>query len=307
MSPDFDRPTRVLTYAVAAAILLAAVAAVAALRRRPVTAATPPPVRLSAPAIVDAPPPPDPHVLRVCADPNNLPFTNRQEAGFENAIGQIVARDLGRRVEVLLGAAAARVHPHDIEGRLLRRRPWCPRALRDGSPHQAVLPIDVRFFVTRRGRAARLRSLDDPRLKRIRIGVEMTGEDYENPPALQALASRHIIDNVRGYLVYGDYSTPNPPRQVIDAVSDGEVDVAIAWGPLAGYFAQQSSVPLDVSPVLPARADPALPFAFDISMGVRRGDTALHDALDRVLASRAPEIRQILRRFGVPLLARRAE
>ena len=135
----------------------------------------------------------------------------------------------------------------------------------------------------------------------------MTGEDYENPPALQALASRHIIDNVRGYLVYGDYSTPNPPRQVIDAVSDGEVDVAIAWGPLAGYFAQQSSVPLDVSPVLPARADPALPFAFDISMGVRRGDTALHDALDRVLASRAPEIRQILRRFGVPLLARRAE
>jgi mxaJ protein len=107
---------------------------------------------------------------------------------------------------------------------------------------------------------------------------------------------------VRGYLVYGDYSTPNPPRRVIDAVSSGQVDTAIAWGPLAGYFAKQSTVPLEVTPVGPHRDGPALPFEFDIAMGVRRGDNALHDALDRVLARRAAQIRQILERFGVPLL-----
>ena len=152
MSPDSDCPTRVLTFAVAAAILLAAVAAVAALRRRPVTAATPPPARLSAPAIVDAPPPYS-HALRVCADLKILPFTNRQEAGFENAIGHIRGVRTGRRVENHRAPQRRwTFYPHDIEGRLLRRRPWCPRALRDGSPHQAVLPIDRPYvFVTRRG------------------------------------------------------------------------------------------------------------------------------------------------------------
>ena len=102
-------------------------------------------------------------------------------------------------------------------------------------------------FVTRRDRRMRLRSLDDPRLRRLRIGIQITGTDYENPPAAQALASRHITGNIHGYTVYGDYSTPDPPRGIMDAVAAGDVDVAIVWGPLAGYFASREPAPLELT------------------------------------------------------------
>jgi mxaJ protein len=279
--------------------------AVVAHRRTAIADAHVPPVHLSARAVVETPPPPDPHALRVCADPNNLPFTNDRGEGFENAIAQIVARDLERRLEYYWQPQRRGFI------RTTLKAGYCDVVL--GVPAQFEMARPTRpyyrstyVFVTRRGHGTPVRSLDDPRLKQFRIGVEMTGEDYENPPAVQALAARHIIDNVRGYLVYGDYSMPNPPRRVIDAVSSGQVDTAIVWGPLAGYFAKESRVPLDVVAVTPQRDGPALPFVFDIAMGVRRGDTALHDALDRVLARRAPEIRQILERFGVPLVARSA-
>ncbi len=248
-----------------------------------------------------APPPPDPGVLRVCADPNSLPFSNARQQGFENEIAALVARDLGRRVayywqpqrrgfiRTTLDAGWCDVVP-GVPARFERARTTRPYYR------------STYVFISRRDRQAPIHSLDDPRLQRIRIGVEMTGEDYENPPALQALASRHIIDNIRGYLVYGDYSTPDPPRRVIDAVADGDVDTAIAWGPLAGYFALRARVPLAIAAVTPGREVPGLAFAFDIAMAVRRNDRQLHDALDRVLAARGREIRRILERYGVPLL-----
>src|SRR5204862_133889 len=124
-----------------------------------------------------------------------------------------------------------------------------------------------------------VQSFDDPRLPKLRIGIQITGDDYANPPAAQALASRQIIENVRGYTVYGDYSRPDPPRGLIDAVADGRVDLAVAWGPLAGYFAQREPVPLELMPVPPADETPFVRFAFDISMGVRKEDTALAKAL----------------------------
>ena len=76
-------------------------------------------------------------------------------------------------------------------------------------------------------------------LKPLTIGIQITGDDYNNPPAAQALAARHIVQNVRGFTVYGDYSRPDPQREIVDAVADGRVDVAVVWGPLAGYYAKQ--------------------------------------------------------------------
>jgi hypothetical protein len=132
------------------------------------------------------------------------------------------------------------------------------------------------------------------------VGIPITGTDYANPPAAQALAVRHIIDNVRGYPVYGDYSRPRPSWGVLDALLRNEVDVAVAWGPLAGYFARHSPTPIDIVAV-DGPADPALPVAFDVSMGVRRNDRVLAAALDEVLARRGTEIRQVLASYGVPL------
>jgi mxaJ protein len=157
-------------------------------------------------------------------------------------------------------------------------------------------------FLSRRDRRPPIQSFDDERLKTLTIGIQITGDDYNNPPAAQALARRHIIQNVRGYPVYGDYSKPDPQRTIVDAVADGDLDVAVVWGPLAGYYARRETPAVQVAPLRSGGDGPALVFAFDIAMGVRRGDTALRDALDAIIVRREAEIRRILLTYGVPLL-----
>ena len=101
---------------------------------------------------------------------------------------------------------------------------------------------------------------------------------------------------MRGFTVYGDYSRSDPQRAIVDAVADRRVDVAVVWGPLAGYYAQRASAPLEVRPIIDGPQ-----FTFDIAMGVRKGDTALRAAVDDVIARRGDAIRRILRAYGVPL------
>jgi quinoprotein dehydrogenase-associated probable ABC transporter substrate-binding protein len=247
------------------------------------------------PAARTAPP------IRVCADPNNLPFSNRDGEGFENKIAALVARDLRRPLAYFW---------------FPQRRGFIRSTLEAGRC-DLVIGIPARFerlqatqpyyrssyaFVSRRDRHLRVHSFDDVRLKTLIIGIQITGNDYNNPPAAQALASRRIIDNVRGFTVYGDYSKPDPQRDLIDAVADRRVDVAVVWGPLAGYFAQREPAAIDVVPVTPERDGPALVFAFEIAMGVRRDDRSLRNALDAIILRRRAEIRRILSSYGVPLL-----
>ena len=239
--------------------------------------------------------------LRVCADPNNLPFSNDRREGFENKIADIVAHDLRRPVAYFW---------------LPQRRGFVRNTL-SANRCDVVIGVPAQFeplrstapyyrstyvFVARRDRRLHLRSFDDPRLKTLTIGVQVTGDDYSNPPAAQALASRQIVQNVRGYTVYGDYSKPNPPRGLIDAVANGAVDVAVAWGPLAGYFAKHERVPLEVTPVSPQADSRLVRFVYDISMGVRRDDAALAHALDEAIARRRDEIRRVLVDYGVPIV-----
>jgi hypothetical protein len=100
--------------------------------------------------------------------------------------------------------------------------------------------------------------------------------------------------------VYGDYSQPDPQRDIIDAVADGRINVAVVWGPLAGYYAGRQPTPMIVTPIATAK-DGAAAFAFDIAMGVRRDDRTLHAALERVIVRRGADMRRILRSYGVPL------
>ncbi|HEX7956929.1 MAG TPA: hypothetical protein VF508_08310, partial [Pyrinomonadaceae bacterium] len=125
-------------------------------------------------------------------------------------------------------------------------------------------------------------------------------DDGANTPPAHALAARGVVGNVRGYTLYGDYREPNPPARIVEAVARGEVDVAVAWGPLAGYFAPRQRVPLEVVPVSPQFDLPFLPFVYDISMGVRRGDDELRRQLDGFIERRRPEIERILDDYGVP-------
>ena len=155
-------------------------------------------------------------------------------------------------------------------------------------------------FVSRRDRHVVVGSFDDPRLRSLRIGIPITGDDYDNPPAARALATRHIMDNVHGYPVYGDYSKPHPSSGAVDAVRRGEVDVAIAWGPIAGFAARQPGPALDLTPV-PDR-DGSVPFTFAIAMAVRPDDSVLAARLDDIISNRRAELEQILQAYGVPLL-----
>lgn len=237
--------------------------------------------------------------LKVCADPNNLPFSNEHGQGFENKIAELVARDLGAKLRYTWWAQRRGFVRNTLNTRECDVLIGIPTSFELAA---TTLPYyrSTYVFVTRHDRHLRIRSFDDPALKRLRIGVQMVGDDFTNTPPAHALSNRHIIKNVRGYSVYGDYRQPNPPARIIDAVARGDVDVAIAWGPMAGYFARREPVVLDITPVSPQIDLPFLPFVFDISMGVRRGDDSLRNELNTIIARRRSEIDGILARYNVP-------
>jgi len=155
-------------------------------------------------------------------------------------------------------------------------------------------------FVTRADANLKHLTLDDSRLRRAMIGVQMIGNDSMNTPPAHAIASRGITTNVRGYMVYGDPDRRNPTAEIVEAVEGRRIDVALVWGPLAGYFAHRSRVPLRLDAVTPAN-DSRWPMSFDISMGVRRADRQLLDRINAILESERPAIEAILERYHVPL------
>jgi len=237
--------------------------------------------------------------LRVCSDPNNLPFSNERQEGFENRIAELVARDLGARLSYVWWAQRRGFVRNTIsqnECDVLIGVPSSFERVRTTIPYYRSTYV----FVTRRSRKLQVASFDDPRLRRLRIGVQLIGDDATNTPPAHALSKRNIITNVRGYTVYGDYRQANPPARLIDAVASGDIDGAIAWGPLAGYFADREAVPLDITPVSPQIDLPFLPFVFDISMGVRRGNDALLAELNTIINRRRSEIDRILADYHVP-------
>jgi mxaJ protein len=238
--------------------------------------------------------------LRVCADPNNLPFSNDRREGFENRIAELLAHDMGTTVQFNwrpqmrgfvrkgLKAGACDVYmgvPAGF-GQLLTTKPYYR------STYVIVYRTKSRVHV---------RSLDDSALHSLKVGVHMIGDDYQNTPPAQALAARGIINNVRGYPIVGDLSKPNPQAEILRALERGEIDVAIVWGPFAGYFAKRSPTPLTIVPVTQAHDRYGQTFAFDIAMGVSRSDTALARTLDSLLVRERPAIHRILSEYGVPL------
>lgn len=240
--------------------------------------------------------PPEP--LRVCADPNNLPFSNARGEGFENRLAQLVAEELGRKVEYVWWAQrrgyvrnTLRAHECDLWPGVASQL----EILGTTRPYYRSTYV----FVTRAD-APVIGSLDDPRLRTLAVGVQLVGDDGANTPPSHALARRGIITNVRGYTLYGDYAQPNPPAAIIQAVDRGEVDVAVAWGPLAGYFAKRAEHPLRLTPVTPWLDGPQWPMVFDVSMGVRKEDVELRNALDEILERRRSDVQAILTAYGVP-------
>lgn len=233
--------------------------------------------------------------LRVCGDPDNLPFSNKKLEGFENKIAQVIAKELGVELTHFWwphqrGLVRRAMRPGLCDVMISIPRGWDQVLWTKPyyrSAYVIVYPKDRGFQIT---------SLDDPILKRLKIGV------YINSPPAEALANRDIRTNLVGYslLNYGDQN--ERPGKIIQDLVTGEIDVVIDWGPMAGYFVKQLNVssPLEVVPL--QGGEPGIPFTFEFSMGVKEGNTALKAELEQAISKRHTEIRKILEDYGVPLL-----
>jgi quinoprotein dehydrogenase-associated probable ABC transporter substrate-binding protein len=242
-----------------------------------------------------------PPAFRVCADPNNLPFSNQRLEGFENKIAELLAKEFHAELQYTWWP---------------QRRGFLRNTLDTGSC-DVVMGVPAGFdpvlttqpyyrstyvFVYPQRAEYHITSFDDPVLHQLKIGVHLIGDDYANSPPAHLLSTKGIVDNVVGYSVFGNYAEDSPPGKIIDAVAAGEIQVAIVWGPIAGYFAKKQTIPLTLVPVPPNTGSPTLPFSYSIALGVRRTDSNLKAKLDEALQRKAADIRKILEDYGAPVI-----
>lgn len=235
--------------------------------------------------------------LQVCGDPSNLPFSNEKLEGIENKIADVIAKDLGMKV-----AYTWWPHQRGLVKRVLNTG-RCDVMLGIPKGYDPVLwtkPYYRTGYVLayRKDRGLKVRSLDDPLLQKLKIGVQV------NTPPHDALGQRGIVgDNVVGYQLMFDsnFHAEDYPGKLVEDLIAGNIDVALVWGPIAGYFAKKKAAALEIV-LLEDRPESGNRFAFDISMGVRKGNKELKQKLEDAIARRHDELKHILEDFGVPLL-----
>jgi quinoprotein dehydrogenase-associated probable ABC transporter substrate-binding protein len=239
--------------------------------------------------------------FRVCADPNNLPFSNEAKAGFENKLAELVAAQFNEPATYAWHAERRGFIRQTL------RANTCDVVMNVPAHYELVETTKPYYrssyvFVTRADRHLDLQSIKDPRLRQLKVGVQLVGDDGFNTPPAHALSAQGIVDNVVGFTLYGDYRQPNPPARIVTAVENGDVDIAAVWGPLAGYFAKHSPVPLVVTPITGTESFAPLLFQYSMAMGVRKGDDGLRDRLEDAIEQLQPQIDALLKSFGVPML-----
>jgi len=234
--------------------------------------------------------------IRVCADPDNLPYSNREFQGFENKIAEVVGQELGTGISYFWWPAQMGLIRHTL------KVDQCDVLISIPKGYDPVLWTKAYYRSTYvlaylSDRKLGLSSLDDPALKSLRIGVHV------NTPPYDALANRGLAENMVTYRLFFDPQDPDPsrrPEKVLQDVLSGAVDVAVAWGPMVGYFARQHPSP--ALEMVPLGDDSSEPMAFEFSMGVQKGNRELKTRLEGALDRRAADVRRIFEDYGVPLL-----
>ncbi len=239
--------------------------------------------------------------LRVCVDPYDMPFSNNQEEGFENKIAHLVAQDLNATVINYWWPSRRGVLRNSILAGFCDVMIQAPVGF---DPVATTKPYyrSTYFLVYRADHGLQLRSLDDTILKHLRIGVNMIGYDYTNTPPAHALSVRGIV----GLVGFGNFLNPDPnadhPEDIVNAVAKDSIDVAIIWGPLAGYWVKRASVPLSMVALPDSDPVSGMPFAFDMAMAVRHRDKELLARLDSVIVRRHADIVRVLQDYSVPMI-----
>jgi mxaJ protein len=241
---------------------------------------------------------PTPGLLRVCADPDNMPLSNQKGEGFEQKIAELIAQEWQAKIEYAWWPVRRGFFSRALNGR------YCDVAIEAPAGLDMAGVTEPYFrsgyvFITRKDSGLDITSLADPRLKKLKIGVNLLHSDAENTPPAMALSRYGVVGNLTGYSTF--YTDNDRPEDIVNAVASKAVDIAIVWGPLAGYFAPKAKVPLAVVPLPERDSLSDFPFRFNIAMGVRRRDKALRDSLNAVIERKKPEIMGILKNYGVPL------
>ena len=231
--------------------------------------------------------------LRVCADPANPPFSSADESGFENRVAALVADELGTTVRYYWWPQRRGFVRNTLDARA------CDVVAGIPARSDAVLTTPPYYhaayvFAYRPDRVPGLRSFDDPRLAKLRVGVPLVGNDMAATPPGHALARRGLTDNVVGYAPLGSTAVP---ERMVAALADGTLDVALLWEPQARYYARRQDFEITLVPAHDAKDGETEDFA--MAMGVRRDDVALRAALTAALARAAPRIDAVLHDYGL--------
>lgn len=251
----------------------------------------------AAPAPAASPLVRDRESLSVCADPNNLPFSNAAEQGFENKLAQMLAAELGVPVHYTwfpqtMGTVRATLGTMRCD--VILGISTASELVQNTNPYYR----SVYVLVYRPDSGITARTLADPQLAGRSIGV-VAG----TPPATR-LAALGRLDTLRPYNLVVDTRFQSPPRQMVEDVASGKIDAAVVWGPTGGYFGRRQTPPLTVVP-LTAEGEGAR-LDFRVSLGVRNGQDEWKRTLNDLLAKLAPRIRALLEEYDVPLVDERA-
>jgi mxaJ protein len=238
-------------------------------------------------------------LLRICADPDNLPYSRQDGSGFEDRIARLLAQELGVQLQYAW---------------LPDRRGFVRKTMGAGLCDVIVgLPAGFEraeltapyyrssyVWVQRADAGEPPRAFDDPRLQQLRIGVQLIGNDMAASPPGVALARHVPAANVVGFPVVGDVPAA---QRILDALARKEIDGAMVWGPQAGFFAQHAPVTMRVVRIAaPADQPREQPFEFAIALGVRKGEPVLKQRIEQALQRRRDDVHAILAQYGVPLV-----
>lgn len=259
-------------------------------------------VKSSTPSIPPSSAPQQKRVLRVAADPANLPFSNQRQEGFENELAGIIADELNADVQYVW-----RPQRRGFFRETLGQNK-CDLVLGVPTKSTECLTTDPWYrstyvWLARRDDRRFRQSLSQLERLGPRIGIQLLGDGSVSPPA-HALIERGWSDRLVTYSLYSDQ--PEVIPALIRAVRDREVDAALGWGPTVGYFIKQSNPDLAVTPLTPEDFA-GYPVQFEISLGVQRSDVQLRDELNAALSRKKREISALLDRFGVPVVETRPD
>jgi quinoprotein dehydrogenase-associated probable ABC transporter substrate-binding protein len=239
----------------------------------------------------------DPDVLRVCADPHSMPFSNEKEEGFEQALAKLLAPKLGRKsvsytyypqatgfVRMTLGSRRCDV---------IMGYPQGDELVQSTNPYYRSTYALV--FKPGTGLDG-IETIADPRLKSKKLGV-VAG----TPPATSMVLAG-LMGHVKPYQLMVDTRVSNPAQKMIEDVAAGVTDAAAVWGPVAGYYAAKTQPPLTVVPLIKEKVGH---MTYRITMGVRPSDQQWKRQLNKVISENQKEINHLLQSYGVPLLDER--